>query len=83
MLLDELDAIKDARLEGCSDCHDDIGIGIGIYHVPTISDGGSCQQITQEVRAQEWFPETLPAEARLRVYLRQQVGQTGILQLPT
>lgn len=56
--------------------------GLSIYtDNPTISDGGSCQQITQEVRAQEWFPETLPAEARLRVYLRQQVGQTGILQL--
>jgi len=48
---------------------------------PTIANGGSCQQITESIRSQEWYPETLPADARLRVYLRQQLGQTGILQL--
>ncbi len=56
--------------------------GISLYtDNPTIANGGSCQRITPYVQGQEWFPETLPAEARLRVYLRQQVGQTGILQL--
>lgn len=48
---------------------------------PTILDGGVCMRITDAVRAQEWYPMVLPADARLEVYLRQQVGQTGILQL--
>ncbi len=48
---------------------------------PTILDGGVCVRITDAVRAQEWYPMVLPADARLEVYLRQQVGQTGILQL--
>jgi two-component system sensor histidine kinase YesM len=56
--------------------------GIALYtENPTIANGGSVQQITPQVREQEWFPAVLPAEARMRVYLRQQVGQTGILQL--
>ncbi|MCE5344568.1 MAG: sensor histidine kinase [Eubacteriales bacterium] len=48
---------------------------------PTFFNGGSCMQITPEVQAQEWYPAETPADARLEVYLRQQVGQTGILQL--
>lgn len=48
---------------------------------PTIANGGSCQQITPLIQELEWFPEKLPADALLRVYLRQQIGQTGILQL--
>jgi two-component system sensor histidine kinase YesM len=38
-------------------------------------------RITPEVIAQEWYPAETPADARLEAYLRQQVGQTGILQL--
>lgn len=56
--------------------------GISLYtDNATIADGGSCMQITPEVQAQEWYPTGIPADARLEVYLRQQVGQTGILQL--
>ena len=56
--------------------------GITLYtDNPTIADGGGCLRITQEVKAQEWYPAETPADARLEVYLRQQVGQTGIQQL--
>ena len=48
---------------------------------PTIANGGVVVSISPEVRAQEWFPVALPADARLKVYLRQQVGQASILQL--
>ncbi len=56
--------------------------GVALYtDNMTVADGGGCMHITPEVRAQEWFPKETPADARLEVYLRQQVGQTGILQL--
>ena len=48
---------------------------------PTIANGGSCQLITESVTRQEWYPAVTPADVRLKVYLRQQLGQTGILQL--
>ncbi|HNW86096.1 MAG TPA: sensor histidine kinase [Candidatus Limiplasma sp.] len=48
---------------------------------PTVADGGSLLRITPLVQAQEWYPKDLPADAQLKVYLRQQLGQTGILQL--
>jgi len=48
---------------------------------PTIASGGVVVRVAPQVRAQEWYPSELPAEARLKVYLRQQVGQANILQL--
>jgi two-component system, sensor histidine kinase YesM len=48
---------------------------------PTFFNGGICMRITPDVQAQEWYPTEMPEDARLEVYLRQQVGQTGILQL--
>ncbi len=48
---------------------------------PTVFDGGICRHITAALRSQEWFPPQTPADAQLEVYLRQQVGQTSILQL--
>ena len=48
---------------------------------PTIANGGVVVRISPQVKAQEWFPAALPADARLKVYLRQQVGQANILQL--
>ncbi|MFH1513796.1 MAG: sensor histidine kinase [Bacillota bacterium] len=47
----------------------------------TMFNGGYCIHITPEVQKEEWFPSELPSDARLKVYLRKQVGQTGILQL--
>lgn len=48
---------------------------------PSVADGGSVMRITPQVEAQEWYPATQPTDARLKVYLRKQLGQTGILQL--
>ncbi len=48
---------------------------------PSIANGGGVVRISSQVKAQEWFPAALPADASLRVYLRQQVGQASILQL--
>ena len=47
----------------------------------TMFNGGYCLYITPTVQAEEWFPAVLPSDARLKVYLRKQVGQTSILQL--
>ena len=47
----------------------------------TMFNGGICMHITPEVRQEEWFPAALPADPHMKVYLRQQVGQTGISQL--
>ncbi len=47
----------------------------------TMFNGGYCLYITPEVRAEEWFPASIPSEAQMKVYLRKQVGQTSILQL--
>jgi len=47
----------------------------------TMFNGGYCVHITPEIQQEEWYPSENPSDARLKVYLRQQVGQTGILQL--
>lgn len=57
-------------------------IGLTIFtDNPTIANGGVVVRISSQVKEQEWFPAALPADARLKVYLRQQVGQASILQL--
>ncbi|NLV59854.1 MAG: sensor histidine kinase [Clostridiales bacterium] len=48
---------------------------------PTIANGGVVIRITPQVQEQEWFPDVLPADTGLKVYLRQQVGLANILQL--
>lgn len=47
----------------------------------TMFNGGYCMHITPQVRKEEWFPSETPSDPRLKVYLRQQLGQTSILQL--
>jgi two-component system, sensor histidine kinase YesM len=47
----------------------------------TMFNGGLNLHIVPEVKKEEWYPTDLSADARLKVYLRQQVGQTSILQL--
>jgi two-component system, sensor histidine kinase YesM len=44
-------------------------------------NGGYCVYITPEIRQEEWYPADNSSDASLKVFLRQQVGQTGILQL--
>ncbi len=47
----------------------------------TMFNGGYNIYITPKVKEEEWYPTDLSTDARLKVYLRQQVGQTSILQL--
>ena len=44
-------------------------------------NGGYCVYITPEIQREEWYPTDHSSDASLKVFLRQQVGQTGILQL--
>ena len=47
----------------------------------TMFNGGYCLYITPQVQKEEWYPQAVPSDAQLKVYLRKQVGQTNILQL--
>jgi len=48
---------------------------------PTMANGGVCLRIDKEARSSEWYPKNDSTEVTLAVYPRNQVGQTGILQL--
>jgi two-component system sensor histidine kinase YesM len=47
----------------------------------TMFNGGFNIYITPKVKDEEWYPDDISTDAQLKVYLRQQVGQTSILQL--